>query len=194
MTPDEAATILGIDKDADVSEILATYSKKVQLAGASSAASDDPEVQTLVEARTTLMDDRRRRAATDRQPAPAGAGQPQYGQRSATTQAAPAASAWGDDTAKGKRFTPEQEAIRKQRSMIIAVIGLVLSLTGWVWWLLEPLSLLGMGLSIWAMVRVRGFGTGLYTGTRVVAWIAVVTGALALIGNILLIVSALGAK
>ena len=193
MTPDEAAAILGVDKDAEVSEILATYSKRVQSAGADATqlGSDDPEVQALVEARTTLMDDRRRRAATERQ-STAKTGEPQYGQRS-TAPAAPPVSAWGDEPPKGKSFTPEQEETRKQRSFLIAIIGLVLSLTAWVWWMLEPLSVFGMGLSIWALVRVRGYGSGLYTGTRVVAWIALITGVLALIGNILLIVNGLGA-
>ena len=194
MTPDEAAAILGVDKDAEVSEILATYSKKVQVAGAASAAaSDDPEVQTLVEARTTLMDDRRRRAATERRSTTSSSPEPQYGQRATSAPAAPPVSAWGDEPPKGKRYTPEQEATRKQRSMIIAVIGLVLSFTGWIWWLLEPVSVFGIGLSIWALVRVRGYGSGLYTGTRVVAWIAIISGLLALVGNILLIVNALGA-
>ncbi|WP_243064720.1 hypothetical protein [Humibacter sp. RRB41] len=193
MTPDEAATILGVDKNAEVSEILATYSKKVQAAGADTTqpGNQDPEVQALVEARTTLMDDRRRRAATEHRPSTSATSTPQYGQRSAT--AAPTVSAWGDDAAKGKRYTPEQEATRKQRSFIIAIIGLILSLTGWVWWLLTPLSLFGMGISIWALVRVRGYGSGLYTGTRIVAWISIISGALALIGNILLIVNALAA-
>ena len=198
MTPDEAAAILEVSKDASASDILAAYSAKAQAAGGAHAGdieAEKAEVQLLGEARVTLMTHRQKMQGTQQRTAVAQRaagrdavpGAPEYGER---TEAA----AWPDDApAKGKVRTAEEEQVRKQRSFVIAVIGLVLSLTAWVWWLLEPISLFGMGLAIWSMVRVRGYGSGMYTGTRVVAWFALVLGVLALIGNILLVVNGLNA-
>lgn len=199
MTPDEAAALLDVDKDAPAAAILAAYSAKAQAAGGTHAGDLDAEkaeIQLLGEARVTLMTHRQKAQGTQQRAAVAqrAAGKstpastaPEFGQRAAT-------SAWPDDApAKGKTRTAEEEQIRKQRSFIIAVIGLVLSLTAWVWWLLEPLSLFGIGLNIWALVRVRGYGSGMYTGTRIVAWISIALGVLGLLGNILLIVNGIGA-
>ena len=155
-------------------------------------------MEVLGEARITLMTHRQKTQGTQQRTAvaqqasgkvQAGGAQPEYGERAASE------AVWPEDApAKGKVRTPEEEQLRKQRSFIIAVIGLVLSLTAWVWWLLEPLSLFGIGLSIWALVRVRGYGSGMYTGTRIVVWISIVLGVLALLGNILLIVNGIGAS
>ncbi|GAB3613511.1 hypothetical protein [Humibacter ginsengisoli] len=198
MTPDEAAALLDVAKDASASDILAAYSAKAQAAGGAHSGdieAEKAEVQLLGEARVTLMTYRQKMQGTQQRTAVAqraagkgpAAGTPEYGERAE-------APVWPDDApAKGKVRTAEEEQVRKQRSFVIAVIGLVLSLTAWVWWLLEPISLFGMGLAIWSMVRVRGYGSGMYTGTRIVAWLALVLGALALIGNILLVVNGLGA-
>jgi cobalamin biosynthesis Mg chelatase CobN len=199
MTPDEAAALLDVDKDASAATILAAYSAKAKAAGGDHAGdleAEKAEVQLLGEARVTLMTHRQKTQGTQQRTAVAqraagtttsGGSAPEYGQRAAT-------SAWPDDApAKGKARSAEEEQIRKQRSFIIALVGLVLSLTAWVWWLLEPLSLFGIGLSIWALVRVRGYGSGLYTGTRIVAWVSIVLGALGLLGNILLVVNGIGA-
>lgn len=203
MTPDEAAAILDVEKDAPAATILSAYSAKAQEAGGTHAGDLDAEkaeIQLLGEARVTLMTHRQKvqgaqqrtavaqRAAGSGAPvSPRSGTTPEYGERAATT-------VWPDDApAKGKVRTADEEQVRKQRSLLIAVIGLFLSLTAWVWWLLEPLSLLGMGLSIWALVRVRGYGSGMYTGTRIAAWIALVLGLLGLVGNILLVVTGLAA-
>lgn len=198
MTPDEAAAILEVSKNASASDILAAYSAKAKAAGGANAGdieAEKAEVQLLGEARVTLMTHRQKMQGTQQRTAvaqraagrDAAPGAPEYGERAE-------AATWPDDApAKGKVRTAEEEQVRKQRSFVIAVIGLVLSLTAWVWWLLEPISLFGMGLAIWSMVRVRGYGSGMYTGTRVVAWFALVLGVLALIGNILLVVNGLNA-
>ncbi|WP_022899666.1 tetraspanin family protein [Humibacter albus] len=196
MTPDEAADILDVKTDASASDILAAYSTKAK--AVSGEHQGDPEsekahVQLLGEARVTLMTHRQKSQGTQQrvqvaqQASGKTSGVPQYGERIAQ----PATSGWPDDPPKGKRRTTEEELVRKQRSLIIAIIGLVLSLTAWIWWLLEPLSVFGIGLSIWALVRVRGYGSGLYTGTRIVAWVSIALGVLGLIGNVLLVVNAL---
>ncbi|NNC10847.1 tetraspanin family protein [Planctomonas sp. JC2975] len=195
MTPDEAAAILEVAKDASASDILAAYSKKAQAAGGSGdLAAEKAEVQILQDARVTLMTNRQKLQGTQQRTevaaraagkTPQPSGKPEYGERTA----APVESGWPDDAPKGKSRTADEELVRKQRSFIIAAIGLVLSLTAWFWWLLEPLSLFGIGLSIWALIRVRGYGSGMYTGTRIVSWISIVLGVLAMVGNILLVVN-----
>jgi hypothetical protein len=198
MTPDEAAAILDVDKDAGATDILAAYSTKAKAVGGDHAGDLDAEkaeVQLLGEARVTLMTYRQKKQGTQQRTevaqrasgtAVAATKAPEYGERVEATVG------WPEEPVKGRIRTAEEEQIRKQRSLIIAVIGLVLSLTAWVWWLLEPLSLFGMGLNIWAMVRVRGYASGMYTGTRIVSWVSLVMGVLALAGNILLIVNGIG--
>ncbi|HEY0260692.1 MAG TPA: hypothetical protein VGC18_12680 [Lacisediminihabitans sp.] len=191
MTPDEAADILEVGKDAPAADILAAYSAKAKAAGGTYAGNleaERAEVQLLGEARVTLMTHRQRAQGAQQRTAAAQRTDrgPTYGERGE------AVIGWPDET-KGRPRTAEEELMRKRRSFAIAIVGLVLSLTAWVWWLLEPLSLFGIGLNIWALVRVRGYGSGLYTGTRIVAWVSVVLGALGLLGNILLVVNGLSA-
>jgi hypothetical protein len=195
MTPDEAAAILEVAKDAPAADILAAYSAKAKEAGASHPGDLDAEkaeVQLLGEARVTLMTHRQKTQGAQQRTAVAqrsASKEPEYGVRLAT----PEQTGWPDDEpAKRRRRTAAEEESRKVRSLQIAILGLVLSLTSWVWWLLMPLTLLGMGLCIWALARVRGFGSGMYTATRIVCWVGLVLGALALLGNILLIVRILG--
>lgn len=197
MTPDEAAAILGVDKDAPAADILSAYSAKAKEATDSNPG--DPgtakaETQMLGEARVTLMTHRQKSQGTQQRTevAQRAAGKaPEYGERVAV----PEQSGWPDDApAKGKRRTAEEEQTRKVRSFQIAIVGLVLALTAWVIAWLVPASLIGMGLSIWALVRVRGYGSGMYTGTRVVSWIALIGGALGVVGTVLLIVSQVSGK
>lgn len=197
MTPDEAATILGVDKDAPAADILFAYSAKAKEATESNPGDPETakaETQMLGEARVTLMTHRQKSQGTQQRTevAQRAAGNaPEYGER----VAAPEQSGWPDDSpVKGKKRTAEEEQTRKVRSFQIAIVGLVLALTAWVVAWLVPASLIGMGLSIWALVRVRGYGSGMYTGTRVVSWIALIGGALGVVGTVLLIVSAVSGK
>ncbi|QDZ14023.1 J domain-containing protein [Humibacter ginsenosidimutans] len=193
MTPDEAAAALGVARDASASDILTAYSAKAKEVGGSNAGDPDAEkaeVQMLSEARVTLMTHRQKTQGTQQRTAVAqrAAGkEPEFGER----VAAPEPSGWPDDTpAKGKRRSVEEEQSRKVRSLQIGILGLVLAVSSWFWWLLMPLTLFGMGLSIWSLVRVRGYGSGMYTATRIIAWISLLLGAFGLLGNILLIVGA----
>lgn len=199
MTPDEAAAILDVDKDAGASDILAAYSAKAKAVGgvhADDLEAEKAQVQLLGEARTTLMTYRQRKQGTQQRTEVA---QRTAGNTTTTTKAPEygerieGAMGWPEEPTKRRVRTASEELVRKQRSFIIVLVGLVFSLTAWVWWLLEPLSIFGMGLSIWALVRVRGYASGMYTGTRVVAWISLALGALGLVGNILLVVNGLGA-
>ena len=203
MTPDEAADILGIDEDASAADILAAYSAKAKAAGETPETESD-EVAIYAEARVTLMTARQKRQGSQQRAEAAkknpGAAQPapRYGERTKEPELKVTKSGWPDDSRPSRRnFTSDQETRRKRWSLGIAVIAFVLiaiafvpfRVTFAVLFALEFLPLVGLGLSIWAIVRVRGYGGGMYLATRIVAWITVAFSILSIIGNILGLVS-----
>jgi hypothetical protein len=204
MTPDEAASILEVDTDAEAADILAAYSAKAAQSRAENggdAVAAQGEVQLLGEARVTLMTHRQQVQGSQQRAelartsgAPAIVAAPRNGSHADAPKLTP--SGWPEDAPKGKtavkKRSPDEEESRKKRAFLMAAIGLVLSFVAWISVLGLPITVLGMGLCVWSLVRVRGYGSGMYTGTRVVAWIGLVLGLLAVIGSALVIMKALG--
>lgn len=189
MTPDEAAALLGVETGASASEIIVAYNTKT--ADVAGTPEEADVVQLLREARTTLMAHRQTKTAAERPKERSVAPTPEYGQRGpARIETTP--GGWPvDEPRKGfVDYTPEQEERRKRFSLIMAIASVVLAALGWITLLLEPVSLFGVDVAIWAMLRVRGYGGRAYTGIRALAWVAIAVGVIAVGLNVMLVLSA----
>jgi hypothetical protein len=200
MTPEEAADLLGVDVDAPAASVIAAYSAKAAEAKATNTGDPDTEaaeLRLLSEARVTLMsyqhqEQGRQQRATAAQSVPSSSAPPKYGERSTTPETRTTASGWPELAGSTSRLSSEDEQRRKKRTFIIAIIAVLCSLSSWFTILALPVTLVGIGLGIMTMVRVRGFGGGMYTGTRVLFAVNLIVGIFAIAGCVLILITAFG--